>query len=116
MHRRVPAIDTEKIGPLGCMILLRLQNIAPVQVQRLVDEMGRDPSQMTRVVRRLETKGFITRCAHETDRRISVLCLSAAGADMASELEVIMSDVVNELLTVLSPSERHALSDLLSRL
>lgn len=116
MHRRVPQIDTERVGPLGCMILMRLAAFQPAPIQRLVDEMGRDNSQMTRAIRGLETKGLLQRGCCADDARISLVELSPKGRAFVADIRAIMSSIVEEVIAPLRPHERSALKNLLAKL
>lgn len=116
MHRRVRPIDTARVGPLGSMALTQLSRIAPAPVQKLVEVMGRDASQITRTINRLEMKGLLVRTVSDEDRRIRELDLTPEGRKYVAQLDKILSEILEELLLPLSPDEQEVLGDLLSRL
>ena len=116
MHRIMPEVDAARIGPLGSITLQRLSTIAPVPVNVLVEAMGRDASQMSRVIGRLEVKGLICRHPHKVDGRVSVLDLTAAGAAQVQRLEAALRTVIGEIFEPLTKREHETLLKLLVRL
>ncbi|WP_419910059.1 MarR family winged helix-turn-helix transcriptional regulator [Hoeflea sp.] len=116
LHGRAVAVDADRVGPLGGMVLLALEEIEPAPIQQLVTSMGRDKSQMTRIIQMLEMKGHLQRRQSPDDGRVSLLRLSKKGHAFVGEIKNILSDVVGDLLTPLDPSERKALADILKRL
>ncbi|MEM8570580.1 MAG: MarR family transcriptional regulator [Pseudomonadota bacterium] len=116
MHRRGPAIDTDRVGPLGSVILTRLQRMAPTPVQKLAESMGRDPSQMTRSLKDLEAKGLIVRADLPNDKRVCLLDLTEKGQAHVHKLDAVMTGVVEEILEPLSVCEKELLERLISRL
>ncbi|MEM8601854.1 MAG: MarR family winged helix-turn-helix transcriptional regulator [Bacteroidota bacterium] len=116
MHRRMPEVDVDRIGPLGCIILTVLSRIEPAPIQRLVDQLCRDGSQMTRAIKKLEASGLIEKHRDEHDGRITVLTLTAKGRVFVAEVLDIMEGIVADLLLPLSPTERKQFADLLAKL
>jgi DNA-binding MarR family transcriptional regulator len=79
-------------------------------------EMSYDSGSMTRMLDRLEKKGFVTRERSESDRRIVELKLTARGADAAAQLPALGAAVLNEQLHGFSRPELDTLTSLLARL
>lgn len=116
VHLRASAIDADRIGPLGGMVLLTLADLGAVPVQTLVAMSGRDKSQITRLVQMLEGKGAVTRRRSAEDGRISLIALSDKGTRMVADLRRIMASVVDEMLAPLPEAERAALARTIMRL
>ncbi|MEM9709147.1 MAG: MarR family transcriptional regulator [Pseudomonadota bacterium] len=112
----MPAVDRLKLGPLGGMVLLSIADLEPCSIQSLCSQLGRDNSQMTRVLRGLEDKGVIRRQSDPEDRRSSLISLTELGQDLVAEMRLAMSAVVDELASAISAGERADLADLLERL
>lgn len=115
MHQRMPSLDTRGIGPLGGLVLLHIAEMQPCSMQRLCEQVGRDPSQMTRVVRNLENKGVVSRTADPDDRRVSMLSLSLDGTEFVSVIKTTLSDVVDGIVAPLTDAERDLFLRLLLR-
>ncbi|MEM9968013.1 MAG: MarR family transcriptional regulator [Pseudomonadota bacterium] len=115
MHRLAPAIDEARVGPLGSITLKRIAGLTPVPLHVLVDAMGRDPSQMSRVISSLERKGLVSKSAQSSDRRVSVLTLTPAGAAHVDKLDHLLRGVIDDLLRPLSEQERDLLLMLLAK-
>ncbi|MEL6170123.1 MAG: MarR family transcriptional regulator [Pseudomonadota bacterium] len=116
LARRAPAIDPAKVGPLGGMALLTLAEIEPAPTQALTTRMGRDKSQMTRLIHMLETKGMLTRTPCERDGRVTILALTPAGHALLVEIRKLMSEVMTEILEPLDANDRRRLAGILGRL
>ena len=116
MHKRMPRVDTHRVGPLGGLVLLHLSDLQPCSVQKLCAQVGRDPSQMTRVLRGLESKGFVLRGTNEGDRRISILELSPSGEQFVERIRETLSEIVDGIVEPLSELERRLFLELLVRL
>jgi len=116
LHEKALAIDPERVGPFGGMILLTLAETEPTPISRLVTQMGRDKSQMTRAIKSLEDKGMIERRIAENDARVSILELTEKGRLLVGEIKGVLSVVVGELLTPVSAEERQALVEILRKI
>lgn len=115
LHGRALTVDVDRIGPLGGMLLLSLQEIEPAPIQKLVVLMGRDKSQMTRLIQMLESKGYLQRQPSPSDGRVSLLRLTSKGSAFVGELGLLMSEVVGEVLSPLSANQRKTLASLLRK-
>ena len=84
--------------------------------QELSREMSYDSGSMTRMLDRLEKKGFVTRERSDADRRIVELKLTERGTEAAARLPDIGAAVLNEQLSGFSRAELDTLTGLLARL
>ncbi len=116
LHSKAVEIDSDRVGPFGGMILLTLSDIEPAPVHGLVDQMGRDKSQMTRSIKSLEDKGMIERHGCPDDGRVSVLRLTKKGRSFVIKIKEILSLVIDEILAPVSAKERQSLIDVLRKI
>jgi DNA-binding MarR family transcriptional regulator len=75
-----------------------------------------DPGAATRMLDRLEKKGFIARCRSTEDRRVVNVALTDAGRDVAGDVPKVLSQVLNEHLAGFSHDEWQTLLALLRRM
>ncbi|MEM9105264.1 MAG: MarR family transcriptional regulator, partial [Pseudomonadota bacterium] len=99
----------------GGMLLQSLNEIEPAPIQKLVELMGRDKSQMTRLIQMLEGRGYLQRQPSPTDGRVSLLRLTSKGSAFVGEIGVLMSDVIDDVLSPLNAEERDVLASLLRK-
>ncbi len=78
--------------------------------------MRYNPGAMTRLLDRLEEKGFIRRTRTEADRRTIQLELTPAGKALRPRIVQALANVLNRLLEGFSPDEIRQLQSLLGRL
>ena len=96
--------------------LFMLQSCRASTVAELARETQSDPGAMTRLLDRLEAKGFCRRQRCTDDRRVVRVELTPEGEVAAQEVPVVLSQVLNEHLTVFSKSEWSQLKDMLKRM
>lgn len=77
--------------------------------------MSYDSGSMTRMLDRLEKKGFIARARSEVDRRIVKLELTAHGREVSQQLPGLAAAVLNEQLQGFSAADVDTLIALLGR-
>lgn len=116
IHARAPEFDPEKVGPLGGMALLAIDDAKQLSIQALTREMARDKAQITRLVQMLERKGFLLRLADEADARVSLLRLTEKGETLVNDIKSVISDTLEGVLEPLSETERATLTTLLGKL
>jgi DNA-binding MarR family transcriptional regulator len=75
-----------------------------------------DKSSVTGLVDRAERRGLVVRVPSTADRRVVLVSLTARGRSFVSQASAAFEADVAGLLGCLSPSERSALSGLVSRL
>ena len=76
--------------------------------------LGLTPSGTVRLVDRLQDAGYVTRLPGRDGRSVA-LRLTARGRRAAERISSARADVLREALSVLDPSEREALDELVSR-
>ena len=75
-----------------------------------------DSGSMTRMLDRLEQKGFLARQRSEADRRQVRLVLTGQGQALTDRLPVIGADAMNELVGAISPDELKTLEHILKKI
>lgn len=115
LRDKAPEFDTEKVGPIGGMILLTMAELGCVPMQDLTARFGRDKSQMTRAMQSLERKGLVQRAQSKADLRVSLVALTPRGEAFVARLRDVIEETINEILEPISAEERETLKNLLSR-
>ena len=96
--------------------LFMLQSGRATTVAELARETERDPGAMTRLLDRLEAKGFCRRERSTDDRRVVRVELTPEGEIAAQEVPVVLAQVLNEHLAGFSKTEWSQLKDMLRRM
>jgi len=99
---------------IGVMLMLSCGRAhTPFELSRA---MSYDSGSMTRMLDRLEKKGFIVRTRSDVDRRMIRLELTPYGRDLAQQLPALGATVLNEQLRGFSAADLATLTGLLGRL
>ena len=96
--------------------LMRLSEHGRVTQNHLGRLAAMDIATTKGVVDRLKAKGLVTSEPDKTDKRRSVISLTAKGADMVSKLENLGQTITAETLSPLNTQEQEALVALLKRI
>lgn len=115
VHSRAPTFDKDRVGPIGGMIMMTLAEVQPAPMQQIVDSLGRDKAQLSRMFANLERRGLVKRCANDADQRSSLLSLTAEGEDFVISIKHAVIEAVGELIEPLSSQERAQLLQLLAK-
>jgi len=86
----------------------------PLTMRELADRIGCDPSNVTGITDRLEARALVVRQLDPSDRRIKMLVLTSAGAELRGRLQ---EQLLNRPapITGLNREEQDQLRDLLQR-
>lgn len=87
----------------------------PAPMRQVARQLKCEPSNVTGIVDRLESRGLVERRADPADRRVKVAAATDAGRETASLLRGGL-DFAGEPLAELTPAERTLLRDLLHRM
>ncbi|MDQ2927785.1 MAG: MarR family transcriptional regulator [Pseudomonadota bacterium] len=98
-------------GPLFMLRSSRASTVA-----ELARELQMDPGAMTRLLDRLEGKGFCKRLRSTDDRRVVNIELTEEGGEAADRVPVELAQVMNELLSGFSKTEWTQLKGFLQRM
>ncbi|GJF28595.1 MarR family transcriptional regulator [Kitasatospora sp. NE20-6] len=95
--------------------VLALLRRGPMPMRHIAQTLSCEPSNVTGIVDRLETRGFVTREADPQDRRVKLVAATVAGSAASAELRESLN-FAREPLAALAPGERLQLRDLLRRM
>ncbi|MFF5441140.1 MarR family winged helix-turn-helix transcriptional regulator [Streptomyces achromogenes] len=95
--------------------LLSLLSLEPLPMRKLAQKLKCEPSNVTGIVDRLESRGLVERRPDPADRRVKVAAATEQGREVARELREGLQ-FAREPLAELSERERRSLRDLLRRM
>ncbi|QHC21242.1 MarR family winged helix-turn-helix transcriptional regulator [Streptomyces sp. GS7] len=95
--------------------LLSLLAVEPLPMRRLAQRLKCEPSNVTGIVDRLESRGLVERRPDPDDRRVKLAAPTAEGARTAERLRASL-DFAREPLGQLTVAERTLLKQLLQRM
>lgn len=93
-------ISTEQWTVMAC-----LWNKDKVTQQTLCQLTSKDKPSMTRLIDKLERSRLVTRVADATDRRINLIHLTSAGADLKEKATQIVTRIAEKTLNNISAEE-----------
>ena len=99
--------------PLSDAIWQLDPKLGPVSRRELAERLQCDPSNVTFLVDRLESRGLLTRARARSDRRIKALALTPAGIELRDRLIATIAD--SSMFTSLTSAQQKQLADLLQR-
>jgi MarR family transcriptional regulator, organic hydroperoxide resistance regulator len=112
---RFLAIASEfELAPAQLMALKALDPDDPVPMRDLACALACDNSNVTGIVDRLESRGLVERRAAPHDRRVKMLVVTPAGADLRARVKARM-DEPPEPLQRLTEAEQETLRDLMRK-
>ncbi|MFG2605560.1 MarR family winged helix-turn-helix transcriptional regulator [Streptomyces sp. NPDC048514] len=95
--------------------LLSLLSLEPLPMRKLAHKLRCEPSNVTGIVDRLESRGLVERRPDPADRRVKVAAATEEGLRVARDLREGLH-FAREPLAGLSADERRSLRDLLRRM
>ncbi|KIF01139.1 MarR family transcriptional regulator [Streptomyces sp. NPDC093801] len=95
--------------------VLTLLSLEPLPMRRIAQKLRCEPSNVTGIIDRLETRGLVERRPDPADRRVKLAAPTEEGAETAERLRESL-DFAREPLAGLSAEERTTLRDLLKRM
>ena len=113
---RARDFDYEKVGAIGAMLLLTIGEGEPVELQTVIAKMGRDKSQITRLIQSLERKGLVEKHRNDEDAREIILALTPAGVRQLDSIKDALTAVIETIFQPLTQKETQQFFDILSRL
>ena len=97
-------------------VLETLQSRGPVHQQELAEALGRSKAQMTAIIDALESRGWVRRERHATDRRFISVYLTDDGREVLVSTAPARSDAIVAIMAELSGEQRARLARLCRRL
>jgi DNA-binding MarR family transcriptional regulator len=95
--------------------LLSLLSLEPLPMRKLAQKLKCEPSNVTGIVDRLESRGLVERRPDPADRRVKLAAATEEGRQVAQDLRDGLR-FAREPLAGLSDEERQSLRDLLRRM
>ncbi|MEU3981633.1 MarR family transcriptional regulator [Streptomyces sp. NPDC026672] len=95
--------------------LLRLLCLEPLPMRKLANKLKCEPSNVTGIVDRLESRGLVERRPDPSDRRVKLAVVTEEGRRVTGRLREHLR-FAREPLAGLSDDERRSLRDLLTRM
>ena len=115
LQPRAAEFDRHQVGPLGGMLLLTVAESEPAEIQSVVELLGRDKSQISRLIRSLESKGLLRRERCALDGRVSVISLTDAGREQLDRITDVLTLIVEDLFANFSNKEKIGFASMLER-
>jgi DNA-binding MarR family transcriptional regulator len=101
---------------LRLRLIERLNDDGPAMMRTLADELSLTPRHMTALVDALEDEKLVARRPHPTDRRATVVELTASGCEAADAVLGPSTEAMAELFDDLTPEEQTRFAALLLKL
>jgi DNA-binding MarR family transcriptional regulator len=112
---RIQTIAAEfELTPGQLFALKSLDPAVPVPMRELAAALSCDNSNVTGIIDRLEDRGLVERHADPADRRVKMLVVTAAGAQVRDQVQRRMEEPP-EALASLAPDEQRLLRDLMRK-
>ena len=116
VHAHFAAVVAElDLAPMQAKALHELNLEPPISMRELAARLKSDPSNVTGLIDRLETRGLVERRPDPKDRRIKGLALTSAGANMRERLFARLYSAPGSLAE-LSERDQRCLRDVLQRI
>ncbi|SFB29604.1 MarR family transcriptional regulator, 2-MHQ and catechol-resistance regulon repressor [Cohnella sp. OV330] len=109
-------IESHGLSPDNFMILELLYNKGPQPIQKISERLSIPSGSITYVIDKLEKKGFVERRQSQEDRRTSNAVLTDEGRALFDDIFPKHAAMISRNLSVASPEEKRALSELLKRI
>lgn len=120
LHRLFQELNREEFRPYDLSTpqyaILFHASREGVPLSQICNEILADNSNLTRLVDRLEARGLVRRAPDPRDRRVTLVQLTDAGADLIAELRPRHRAYVEERMSYLSEVELAAFHDAMATL
>lgn len=115
IHRVKQTAHADPVERALIFILVRLKEQGPMRLSDVAADLGLDVSTMSRHVRTLETRGFLTRTADPSDGRAVRLALADPGREVLAQAWSNRRVWLERSLADWTVEDRRLLSDMLER-
>src|SRR2546427_2492353 len=117
LHRLATrSIESSEVGLSDFGVMELLLHKGPQPVNEIGRRIALTSGAITTAVDRLESRGLVTREAHESDRRTRIVRLTARGKEQAGSVFAGHKAVMDSAASGLSKTERAMLIELLRKL
>jgi DNA-binding MarR family transcriptional regulator len=114
--RQLAAATDVHLDRARYVVLRAVAESEPVRTTALAEQVGVDPSTMSRHVNILEQAGLVERTADPDDGRAQSLALTAAGRTVMEKVRAARHDLITDVLGDWDDTDRTQLASLLARL
>jgi len=105
LSRRLRQESTAGITPSQLSALSIIGGIGPLTIGDLAEREQVQPPTMSRIVAALEIDGWVERAADRTDRRVSLVRVSAKGREELERVRAERNELLGARLASLDPQE-----------
>lgn len=110
----------EGLAPVGARayhyaILATLEEYGPASQMAIGQHCGIDRSDIHAMVSELVDQGLVVQAPDPQDRRRNIITVTPAGQKRFEQLDTVLDEIQDNLVTALSPAERTQLVSLLTR-
>src|SRR5438094_10533487 len=110
------SIESSEVGLSDFAVMEMLLHKGPQPVNEIGRRIELTSGAITTAVDRLESRGLVTRVAHESDRRARIVRLTPRGKEQAAKVFAVHKTAMDFVATGLSRTERATLIELLRKL
>jgi DNA-binding MarR family transcriptional regulator len=114
--RQLAAATDVDLDRARYLVLRAVAESEPVRTTALAEQVGVDPSTMSRHVSILEQAGLVERTADPDDGRAQTLSLTSAGRTVMEKVRAARHDLITDVLGDWEDRDRSQLASLLGRL
>lgn len=100
----------EQVSMAQSHILFEVRRQPGSAMQRIAEELGLDVTTFSRQVKALEGKGLVARRASADDRRVSLLDLTPAGAEVLAKIDAYMAARLGRIFARMSGFEQETVT------
>lgn len=100
----------DEMSPSESAVLGRLGRSGPMTPGRLARSEHVQPPSMTRIIERLEARGYLRRDPDPTDRRQILVCRTSAGDEFAERSRAVRTAWLTEQLGRLDPADQRTIA------
>ena len=100
------------LSPRQYVLLAVLGSDAPASQLKLAELCGLLPAQVVPVLDEMESRGLVERTRSETDRRRSVVRVTAAGRKLLVKADALGASIMDALFTDVDPEARERLDEM----
>lgn len=101
----------DELSPSESAVMGRVGRAGPMTPGQLARSEHVQPPSMTRIIERLETRGFLRRTPDPADRRQVLVSRTAAGDDFVERSRAVRTAWLTQQVAKLDPGDQRALAD-----
>ncbi|KAA9007551.1 winged helix-turn-helix transcriptional regulator [Paenibacillus spiritus] len=106
LNRNCCTIEGKSITPVQSHILYEVERRHQPSMQQIAETLGTDITTFSRQVQSLVRMELLRKTPDPSDRRISILALTAKGQEAAAAIDLQMNSYLEEVFSYMSESDR----------